>query len=77
MPNIPLSVKVPDMVNISEPELMLLLATKLYETQKLSLGQAADVAGLSKRAFVEILGKYGVSVFLLTAEELQRDMANA
>jgi len=77
MPSIPLCVNIPDMVNISESELMLLLATKLYETSILSLGQAANVAGMSKRAFIEILGKYGVSLFTLTTDELRQDIANA
>jgi len=77
MPNIPLNVNIPDMVNISESELKILLASKLYETQKLSLGQAADVATLSKRAFIEILGKYGVSLFSTSPEELIQDIANA
>lgn len=77
MTSIPLSVNIPDMVNVTESELKLLLATKLYETKKLSLGQAAVVADLSKRAFIEILGHYGVSLFPTSAEELRQDIANA
>ena len=77
MKNIPLVINIPETEIISEPELKLLLATKLYETRKLSLGQAADVADLSKRAFIEILGRFGVSLFLLSAEELRQDIANA
>jgi hypothetical protein len=34
----------------------------LYESQELSLGQAADAAGLPKRAFAELLGSYGYVV---------------
>lgn len=41
----------------------MMLAAKLYERGILSAGQAAEMVGLSKRAFVELLGKYGVSVF--------------
>ena len=77
MQNIPLDVNIPDMVNISEKELKIMLASKLYETKKLSLGQAADVADMSKRAFIEILGQYGVSVFSVNADELRQDIANA
>ena len=47
---------------------------KLYETGKLSLGQAAKYAGYSKKAFMEILGKYGVSVFNYEEEDLEREM---
>jgi len=77
MQSIPLNVNIPDMVSISESELKILLASKLYETQKLSLGQAADVANLSKRAFIEMLGRYGVSLFSANTEELMQDIANA
>jgi predicted HTH domain antitoxin len=55
----------------------MLLAAKLYEDRKLALGYCAELAGLSKRAFIEILGKYGVSVFSQTADELNSDIENA
>jgi predicted HTH domain antitoxin len=53
------------------------VAAKLYEGGKLSLGYAADVAGLSKRTFVEMLGQYGVSLFTQTVDEVQSDFENA
>jgi predicted HTH domain antitoxin len=53
------------------------LASKLYEKEDLSLGQAAKVAGLSKRAFIEILENYGVSIFSENEEDLLADIANA
>ena len=37
---------------ISETEARLLLAVKLFEVGRLSCGQAAEMAGFSKRAFV-------------------------
>ena len=77
MQNILLNINIPDMVSISDSELRILLASKLYETSRLSLGQAADVAGLSKRAFIEILGQYGVSLFSMNVDELLMDVANA
>jgi hypothetical protein len=43
-------------VNISEDEIKLLLAIKLFEVGKLSLGQAAQLAGFSKRSFIDVLG---------------------
>ena len=36
---------------------------KLFEDKKLSLEQAAEFAGYSKMAFIEILGKSKVSIF--------------
>ncbi len=55
----------------------MILASRLYESGKLSAGQAAEVAGLSKRTFIELLGRYGVSVFSQSAEDLQNDIENA
>jgi predicted HTH domain antitoxin len=48
---------------IDAEEARLLLAIKLYEMGRLSLGQAAQLAGYSKPAFMELLGKYGAPVF--------------
>jgi len=54
-----------------------LLAAKLYEKGTLSLGQAADLAGYSKRTFMELLANYNVSVFNYPADDLEKDIANA
>ena len=43
-----------DFITINITEIKLLLATQLYEQGKLSLEQSAQLAGLSKRAFVEL-----------------------
>jgi len=61
---------------VSKEEARLLLAVKLYEVGRLSLGQAAKVAGFSKRSFMEILGKYGVPVFAGTPEELRWEVTS-
>ncbi len=60
-------------VNLSEDEAKLLLAVKLYEVGKASLGQAAKVAGYSKRAFIDILGHYHVPVLDYPPEELRQE----
>jgi predicted HTH domain antitoxin len=70
-----LTLQIPD--NIDEQEAKILLAVRLYEKSALSLGQAADVAGYSKRAFMEILGDYGVSIFNYSETELENDILNA
>lgn len=72
-----MQIRLPDFVQIHPRELLLTLAAKLYETGALSVGQAADVAGVSKRTFMELLGDYGVSVFNYDAQELERDCRNA
>lgn len=66
----------PKGVDISDFELKMIIAAKLYELGKLSSGQAAEVAGLSKRAFLELLGKYNVSVFGYDENDLAEDLKN-
>ncbi|MDR0865896.1 MAG: UPF0175 family protein [Candidatus Symbiothrix sp.] len=51
----------------------MILASSLYEKGKLSLGQAAEVANMSKRAFTELLGHYSVSVFNYPASDLKNE----
>ncbi len=63
------TVKIPKRANLSEFEISMILASRLYETGKISSGQAAEMVGLSKRAFIELLGKYNVSVFGYTLDE--------
>jgi predicted HTH domain antitoxin len=58
-----LTIKIPSAVQLNKFELSMALASKLYERGVLSSGQAADMVGISKRAFVELLAQYGVSVF--------------
>jgi predicted HTH domain antitoxin len=53
------------------------LAAKLFEKGTLSLGQAADLAGYSKRTFMELLANYDVSIFNLDEAELEKDILNA
>lgn len=61
--------------NISLDEAQLLLAVKLFETGKLSIGQAAKLAGYSKRTFIELLSKMGVPVINYPAEDLEREIS--
>jgi predicted HTH domain antitoxin len=72
-----LVLNIPDSVDLDERELVMTLASKLYEEGKLSLGQAADLVGLSKRTLAELLGKYNVSIFNHPASDLSRDVNNA
>lgn len=59
---------------LNEAELAMMLASNLYQQGKLTSGQAADLAGVSKRAFIESVGKYGVSVFSESKEDLNHDI---
>ncbi len=60
-----------------EREAKLAMAVKLFETGKLSSGQAAQIAGIPRVHFLYELGKYGVSTVQAIPDELEADVANA
>lgn len=60
-----------------EAEARLLLAIKMYETGKLSTGLAARLAGVPRITFMFLLGRYGLSPFGETADELAEDVDHA
>ena len=70
-----LTVQIPD--NLDEKEAKTLLAAKLYEKGSLSLGLAAELAGYSKRTFMELLANYEVSVFNYSETELDKEILHA
>jgi predicted HTH domain antitoxin len=72
-----LTLNIPDTLDLDDREIVMLLATKLYENKKLSLGQAAELVGLTKKSFAEMLGKYNVSIFNNPSTDLARDVNNA
>jgi len=67
-----LQIQLPPEIPIEEARLLLMV--KLFETGKLSLGQAADLSGYSKPTFIELLSKRGVAVIDYPPEELEREM---
>jgi predicted HTH domain antitoxin len=72
-----LKLDIPDSVDFNESEAKMLLAGKLYEQGKLTLGQAAQLVGLSKRSFIEIMGNYGFSIISDSIDDLHSDLENA
>ena len=70
-----LTLNIPDSLNLNEKETIRFLAAKMYESGKLSLGQAANLAGLSKIAFSEILGDFNVSLINYPPSDIIRDAA--
>lgn len=73
--NATVQLELPEGVKVSESELKMILAAKLFEMGELSSGQAAKMVGVTRRAFLESVGKYGVSIFQYDAEELEDDLA--
>jgi len=69
--------KLPDNLNIDEGEAKMTLAVGLYKKGKLTMGQAADLVGLSKSTFMELLVVYDTDVINYSPDELENDLANA
>ncbi len=56
-------------------ELRLVAAVKWYELGQVSQGRAAEIAGVSRTAFLTALGRFSVSPFQETADEILREAA--
>ncbi len=56
---------------VEEKELKMAIAAILFEKAIFSSGQAADFVKITKREFLETVGKYGISIFGETADDLK------
>jgi predicted HTH domain antitoxin len=56
-------------------EMRIAAAVKWYELGKISQGKAAEIAGLSRAAFIDALSRFQVSPFQYSAEELDDEVA--
>jgi len=54
-------------------DLRLVAAVKWYEMQQISQARAAELAGISRAEFIDALGRFGVSPFQLSLDELVRE----
>ena len=68
-----LSVELP--YSISSDEARVLLAIKLFEAGRATLGQAAKVAGFSRHAFIDVLGGHQIPVINYSPEELRAEIS--
>ncbi|UCH93662.1 MAG: UPF0175 family protein [Candidatus Aminicenantes bacterium] len=80
------SIEYPDELRVSlkykkdefADEIKKISVIKLYELGKISSGMAAKVLDISRVDFIELLGKYKVSIFPYEdKEELLEDLKNA
>ncbi len=53
-------------------ELRIAAAVKWYERELVSQGRAAEIAGVSRAKFVEALGRYGITPFQDSLEDLMQ-----
>ncbi len=72
-----ITLNIPEDVNLKAMDISMYVASKMYEDGILSAGQASKMVGLSKRSFIELMGKYGVSVFSTSVDDLLNDIKNA
>jgi predicted HTH domain antitoxin len=55
-------------------QIRLMAALKMFELGKLSSGKAAALAGLTRVEFLEMCGRYHISVFNYSPEELVEEL---
>lgn len=72
-----IQINLPEGLKISHFELKMWLAAKLFDEGLITSGQGAEMVGLSKQAFLELLGKYKVSIFQYGMKDIESDIANA
>lgn len=56
-------------------QLRLLAAISFFQSKQLSLGKAAELAGLNRLAFVDLLAQKGIVAFDYDESALQTDLA--
>lgn len=57
-----------------EHHLRLMAALKMFELGKISSGEAAELAGMSRVEFFEACGRYRVSIFNYPPEEAEKEI---
>ena len=69
-----LRISVPEHVALDEYEARLLLAVELYREGRLTLKQAAELAGLCVEDFMREISRRRVSIINLDQEELEEEL---
>lgn len=65
-----MTLQVPDALEKEHDATVRLIAAKLYEAGKLSLGQAAEMCRMKKWDFPAVLAQFDVNYFQYTAEDV-------
>ena len=65
-----ITINLPEEVELDKVKMI--IAASLFEQGILSSGQAAELVGITRRKFLEEVGKYGVSIFGETAEDIEK-----
>lgn len=59
-----------------EQELSFLLAVKLFELRRLTLGKAAELCGMKKLNFMNEMGRMGIPVINLDDDQIRDELKN-
>ncbi len=70
----PVFVAVPFDETLLREGISVALAIKLFDEERISLGRAAKLAGLSVSEMIDTLGRHGIAVIRTTEEELEREL---
>ena len=62
--------------HIDEARARLFIATGLFQDGEVSVGKAAEIAGLPYRAFLDVLRERGIPAFVYTEEMWEQDLAH-
>ena len=65
-----ITISLPEEVELDK--LKMIIGASLFEQGILSSGQAAEIVGITRRKFLEEVGKYGVSIFGETAADIEK-----
>jgi len=65
-----ITINLPGEVDLDKAKMI--IAASLFEQGVLSSGQAAELVGITRRQFLEEIGKYGVSIFGETSEDIKK-----
>jgi predicted HTH domain antitoxin len=78
---IPYPENLPDVSQLStvefERDLKMALASKLFELGRLSSGQAAELAGIPRVAFLKDLSRFQVNALSWNSDEIEQEVENA
>lgn len=69
-----ITLQIPDALEKDHDETVRLIAAKLYEAGKLTLGQAAEMCGMKKWDFPAVLARFDIPYFQYTAEDVIADV---
>ena len=60
--------------DVLRKEMLTICAVQFFKTRKISLGKAAELAGMDKNDFVDILGQNEIDIYQYADEDLENEI---